>query len=92
MHIVSQAFSAVSFAAALWAAYRWYEATKIEVPCDLEIGGQVYDGCPVLEVYGVEGINRALSWQSLVNRQAAMWTGIAVLLSVFGSVLSNLGI
>jgi hypothetical protein len=92
MQIVSQVMSTAAFGAAAWAAYRWYQATKIEVPCDLQVAGHVYEGCPELKVYGVEEINRALWWQSEVNRQAAMWTGIAALLSVFASTLSNFGL
>lgn len=92
MHVFSQFLSVASGAAGLWAAYQWYRSTKIEVPCDLRIDGYVHDGHPDLEVYGLDGINGALSWQSYVNRQAAMWTGIAVLLSVFASILSNFGL
>jgi hypothetical protein len=36
------------------AAWRWYESTNVEIRVGLEIGGHVYEGQPILDVYGLD--------------------------------------
>ena len=57
--------------AGLIAALRWYQATTINPPTELGLGGQIVDMGPLVAFV------QQIGW---LNRRAASWTAIAVLL------------
>ncbi len=74
------------------AAYLWYQSTRVEIPADASVHGYVYEGHPDLTVHGIAEMSAGLRAQSRINKHAAIWTGVSVLLQALAASLAAFGI
>jgi hypothetical protein len=90
LRIASCAFICVvaGLAAGLWAAYCWWKASKVEID-----PGGVEQTCDpeLIQMSWTTGIMKAVGESARLNKIAALWTAVAVLLNAVSSVLGYLG-
>jgi hypothetical protein len=90
LRIASYTFVCVvaGLAAGLWAAYCWWKASKVEID-----PGGVTETCDpeLMQMYWTTGIMKAVGDSARLNKTAALWTAVAVLLTAASSVLGYFG-
>lgn len=91
MKLAAIAFAVLAFCIGLRAAYLWHKASKVNVipmwetdgriePVDIALGHQVW----------ITAILKTAEKSGKLNREAAIWTAIAVLVSTLSSVIGAL--
>jgi hypothetical protein len=93
MSYLSIALAGVGLGTGIWAAYRWFKASKVRLPTTLtvpEIDLPRGMHGPHLAVNALIETHTALVRASKLNSEAAIWTAFSALLNAFAAIAGTL--
>lgn len=94
LRYLSLVFASVALVAGLIAAKRWYESTKVRADPGWDYagtGGPIEPVIPQLRALDLEVANgKAIEQVARLNRDAAVWTTVAVIFSAASSIAGAL--
>jgi hypothetical protein len=86
MKTVSMVFAFLSAAAGLWAALRWFIASRVDFRAFEEVNGTVRQ-VPTTDVQSWLGaVKLTLNKSGALNKSAAIWTGVSVALAAVSTI------
>jgi hypothetical protein len=84
-------FALLSAAAGLWAAYRWFIASRVDFRAFEDVNGIVRE-VPTTDVHSWLGaVNLTLNGSGVLNKSAAMWTVVSVAVGAVSSIFGAFG-